>query len=148
MAILWRMPTVVRFIHDDTFLSGKALGLNQVPFLLEEEVMGTTRTEWSETDRALFRKNRSLVIKSSRVCAICGQPIDKSKKFPDPLSPSVDHIIPWAKGGRSTMDNLQATHFICNRLKSDKIHMESVKQQAVASDIGNRNLPQYVDWTK
>lgn len=103
------------------------------------------RKAWSETDRALFRKNRGVLLKTSGVCMLCGQPIDRGVKFPHPLSGTVDHILPVAKGGRSTMDNLQVAHLICNRMKSDKITMDTYKE-AHQEDLGNRNLPQYFDW--
>lgn len=55
------------------------------------------------------------------ICGICGEPIDRKLKFPNQMSFSVDHIIPLAKGGTHTMDNLQAAHLICNSYKSDQI---------------------------
>ena len=34
--------------------------------------------------------------------------------------PSVDHMIPIAKGGTHTWDNVQLAHRYCNSIKSDK----------------------------
>jgi hypothetical protein len=48
------------------------------------------------------------------VCGICGQSIDKHACVPEPLSPSVDHIVALAAGGAHTYDNVQAAHFECN----------------------------------
>ena len=56
------------------------------------------------------------------ICAICGRPVDMSLKSPDPMSPSVDHIIPINKGGHpSDINNLQLAHRACNRMKSDRL---------------------------
>lgn len=54
-------------------------------------------------------------------CGICLCQIDKAAKYPDLKSASLDHIIPIAKGGSHTYDNVQAAHFICNSFKSDRL---------------------------
>lgn len=54
------------------------------------------------------------------VCALCGERIDSTKKYPDLMSASIDHIIPISLGGNHTYDNLQAAHFLCNTRKSNK----------------------------
>lgn len=61
------------------------------------------------------------------------------------MSATVDHIIPVAKNGHpSDITNLQLAHWTCNRQKSDKIFKQGheTKKQV----IGNRNLPQSMDW--
>lgn len=52
-------------------------------------------------------------------CQICGKKIPKTAVYPDPLSPSVDHVVPLSLGGKHEMKNVQAAHLICNSLKSD-----------------------------
>lgn len=58
-------------------------------------------------------------------CAICGEMCDMNdrswSKFSGPLYPSMDHIIPMAKGGGHTWDNVQVAHIICNSYKSNKL---------------------------
>ncbi len=96
--------------------------------------------------RAQFEKNKKKVLARDNVCAICGLPVDKTLKFPHPMSPTVDHIVPVAKGGHpSDLDNLQLTHFTCNRQKSDKVVGLSVIGQE-KTIISNRLLPQSADW--
>jgi len=41
-------------------------------------------------------------------------------KFPDPMSASVDHVIPYTKGGTDAVDNLRPCHLDCNRKKYNK----------------------------
>ena len=52
-------------------------------------------------------------------CSICGEPVDMAAKLPDQMCPSVDHVIPRAKGGTNDPSNLALAHFSCNRIKSD-----------------------------
>lgn len=54
------------------------------------------------------------------ICGLCGERIDSTKKYPDLMSASIDHIIPVSLGGNHTYDNLQAAHFLCNTKKSNK----------------------------
>lgn len=96
------------------------------------------------SQRRVFEKNRRVILMSQDVCAICGKPVDKSLKFPHPLSPAVDHIIPWEKGGDCSLDNLQLTHLCCNRQKADKIYEDRPVPRPTA--VSNRNLPQTFDW--
>lgn len=95
--------------------------------------------------RTEFERNRKKIISREDVCAICGKPVDKKLPYPHPMSATVDHIIPLAKGGHpSDINNMQLAHLICNRLKSDKIIDAKVAKKG--EEISNRNLPQHVDW--
>lgn len=47
-------------------------------------------------------------------CQICHKPIHR---FGDA---TVDHVMPWAKGGRTEESNAQIAHKICNRKKRDQ----------------------------
>lgn len=86
---------------------------------------------------------------SQDVCGICGLPVDKSLKFPDPMSPTIDHIIPIKLGGHpSDISNLQLAHFICNRLKSDKLAPVKKKNENGAGPQNGNDLPLSMDWTK
>lgn len=97
--------------------------------------------------RTACEKNKKRILAKRPPCAICGRPIDYEAKFPAPLSPTVDHIIPIALGGHpSDMNNLQAAHFCCNRAKADKL-MKDPSQVQQTEIISNRVLPQSTDWS-
>lgn len=107
--------------------------------------MQTKRLDRDGSHRKQFERNKKRIYATQTVCGICGKPIDFSYKYPHPLSPCIDHIIPVAKGGHpSDLDNLQLAHWTCNRQKSDKLlnTKKSVKEQVIT----NRNLPQTIDW--
>ncbi len=110
--------------------------------------MATTfRPDRDGTHRGAFEKNKKKIYATQTHCGICGKPVDFSIKYPHPLSPCIDHIIPVDKGGHpSDLDNLQLAHMTCNRQKSDKIfNNREIKENKV---LGNRVLPQSMDWKK
>ena len=103
------------------------------------------RPDQNGTHRGMFEKNKKKIYATQSVCGICGQPVDFNLKYPHPLSPCIDHIIPIAKGGHpSDINNLQLAHWTCNRGKSDKIY---IHKQNKIEGVGNRVLPQSRDWT-
>lgn len=104
------------------------------------------RPDKSGAHQGQFRSNRKKIFATQTHCGICGGLVDFSFKYPHPLSPCVDHIIPIAKGGHpSDLANLQLAHWCCNRQKSDKL-VERVQLRAEAEVISNRELPQTFDW--
>ena len=51
------------------------------------------------------------------MCGICRKPVNKTRKFPDPLAGSIDHLLPVSCGGDHDPSNLQLAHFRCNWTK-------------------------------
>lgn len=94
------------------------------------------------THRAEFERNKRKLIMAGGVCGICGRMVDTTLKFPNPLSPTIDHIIPLVRGGHpSDIDNLQLAHLACNRAKEDKLVVGTAPKPET-----NRNLPLSMDW--
>ena len=107
--------------------------------------MSYTRADRKGAHRANYERNKKRIFATQNTCGICGHPVDFSLKTPHPMSATIDHIIPVAKNGHpSDISNLQLSHWTCNRQKSDKIFKtgHDTKQQV----IGNRNLPQSMNW--
>lgn len=106
----------------------------------------TPRPDQQGRHRGPFERAKKRIYATQDVCGICGRPVDKSLKYPHPLSPCIDHIIPISKGGHpSYIGNLQLAHWTCNRQKSDKLHAANEEQRTVEV-ISNRILPQSQDW--
>lgn len=67
-------------------------------------------------DRPLYGHERRMILAAARQrrlpCAICKQ----SLPFADDLV-HIDHIVPRAQGGATTLDNLQVAHKYCNLVK-------------------------------
>ena len=73
---------------------------------------------------------KQLIKRDGLRCAICGEMCDINDRSwgngTGPRYPSMDHIIPIAKGGNHTWDNVQVAHLICNSDKSAKT-LDNVK---------------------
>ena len=107
--------------------------------------MASLRADKTGAHRQSYNNNKKIIMASQDTCGICGGLVDKNLKVGDPMAPCIDHIVPINKGGHpSALENLQLAHAGCNRQKSDKIF----KNQEIVETrvIGNRNLPQSMDW--
>ena len=106
------------------------------------------RPDQDGSHKRIYEKNRRLVISQNDFCAICGKPVDKTLRFPHPMSATADHIIPIAKGGHpSALDNLQLAHLICNQVKSSKLTEELNKNlEHDTAVISNDDLPLSYHW--
>lgn len=63
-------------------------------------------------------KHRAIIARRQEPCHLCGEEIDYSLPHTDPMSFTVDHVTPLARGGTDTLDNSRASHRACNRAKS------------------------------
>ena len=107
--------------------------------------MAQLRADQYGPHRQAYAKNKKRIMSTQNTCGICGNQVDMKLKTPDPMAPCVDHIVPIAKGGHpSALENLQLAHWNCNRQKSDKLFKNIETKEPTI--LGNRNLPQSMDW--
>ena len=66
-------------------------------------------------------RHRKAIAKGKPPCGICGEPIDYTLPYLDPMEFVVDHVISLNRGGTDTLGNKQAAHRRCNRIKSDRV---------------------------
>lgn len=73
---------------------------------------------------------KKLVERDGLKCAICGEVCDWNdhswSKYSGPMYPSIDHIVPMAKGGPHTWENVQVAHIICNSEKGASVQLDVV----------------------
>ena len=80
--------------------------------------MAEPLTETAERRKSGRTVSREVMLKVVRrdgqICQSCHEPVpDNEVEF--------DHVIPFARGGTSTADNLRLVHRKCNRKKSDSL---------------------------
>lgn len=74
----------------------------------------------SDPARAEIIYPEAIYARDQWTCQLCGEPVDKTLVFPNPMSPSLDHRVPIAAGGTHTRDNTQLSHFVCNARKGSR----------------------------
>lgn len=75
-------------------------------------------------DSQAYREARKRILAPDPLyCGICGEVIDKTLKYPDPGSPTVDHVIPISKGGHM-LRNLRPAHASCNKERQNRPQRE------------------------
>ena len=62
-----------------------------------------------------------LVERDGTSCALCGEDVDLTVKWPHGDAPTRDHVIPHSLGGSDDPSNLQLAHARCNRRKGNRV---------------------------
>jgi len=78
-----------------------------------KEIQGRRRAQKlrMQTERIDLKR---ILRESHGLCGICRKPLDL-------FGIDFDHIVPLARGGTHTTDNIQATHSYCNQVKGAKV---------------------------
>jgi hypothetical protein len=53
-------------------------------------------------------------------CYLCGKRVKRDAQVPDPMAPTIDHVIPLSQGGTHELSNVRCAHFICNSIKGHR----------------------------
>lgn len=94
-----------------------------------------TKTPWTDERRDAWHRRRALLLEASTgepvilaeiaerdawVCGLCKLPVDATLAYPDPMSKSLDHIVPLTRGGAHDPSNAQLAHLRCNVSKGNR----------------------------
>lgn len=88
---------------------------------------GRSNTRWAKIRLQIL--NRDGWACKIPECSLPGEPItahDRTLR----THGSVDHIVPWSKGGNDSPENLRAAHAHCNRQRGDASHEEDPAHEA------------------
>jgi 5-methylcytosine-specific restriction endonuclease McrA len=59
-------------------------------------------------------------------CGICRRKVNADLRWPDPLSASLDHIVPLSLDGGHTRANVRLAHLDCNVKRGNRIESEQL----------------------
>lgn len=96
--------------------------------------------KWDDRRRANHHKRRALKLKlpadairptevyerDGWVCSLCDLPVDRNIAWPDPMSPSLDHVVPLSRGGHHVLENVALAHLECNTQKGNRVESDLV----------------------
>lgn len=89
-------------------------------------------------DRRRAREHKAFVSNVNRrqvfeqdayLCHICNTQTDPTQTVPHPKAPTIDHVVPLAKGGTHEPSNCRTACFHCNSLKGDRFTAPQQQQQ-------------------
>lgn len=112
----------IRENHRDWYERNKEKKLAQNAKWIKEHPAYSNRRA-SIRRKAMIAENIDLAWLRQRdtLCYLCRSIINYDLSWPDPLSKSIDHLIPLSKGGSHTLKNVAYTHLRCNIKKGTKI---------------------------
>lgn len=87
------------------------------------QILATQVDKFTDKDVRLFHGDD---------CYLCGEPINFKLKFPLPMSPSLDHVVPLSRGGTHTLENAAMAHYVCNQKKGVKDAPQPPRQTLLA----------------
>lgn len=113
----------------------RAKGLCNMHYKAALRAEGRIKSVWNDRRRANYQKRRALkkgadaepivpleaFERDGWMCGICSDVVDPARAYPDPLSPSLDHITPLSKGGAHSLANVQLAHLGCNVKKGARV---------------------------
>ena len=98
------------------FANGCDVWLRKCPSCQVSKKSDTPSSSSNKATRHISDKLRYQVLKRDNFkCCLCGASPAKDPS----VELHLDHIIPWSKGGKTTLDNLQTLCSKCNIGKSD-----------------------------
>lgn len=97
-------------------------------------------SEWNERRKANYQQRRALKLqlpadnirpvdvyeRDEWVCGLCFGAVGRDTFWPDPMSPSLDHILPLSKGGHHILANVQLAHLACNVRKGANTEADAI----------------------
>lgn len=131
------LPDCVRIfvpVHDHQRCCSERHG--KMLYNRESRADGRQKTDpWNDRRRDSYHRRRALkkgatsggpvrlaevAMRDRRRCHLCGSSVDLARVWPDPMSPSLDHLVPLTRGGPHAPENVRLAHLRCNVAKGNR----------------------------
>ena len=131
----------IRCSEADCDLGVRAKGLCNLHWRRRARAEGReANSPWDERRKSNYQKRRALKMqlpaddirpldvyeRDEWVCNICTDPVDRDLSWPDPMSPSLDHVLPLSLGGHHTLENVALAHLSCNVRKGNRVEVDAM----------------------
>jgi len=107
-----------------------AEGRGRISYPTEAERKAAELARWQRKNRSRRAVKRGadaehyttaeIAARDKHRCQLCGGKVDMALRAPDPMSPTIDHIVPISRGGDDTKANVQLAHLGCNSSKGNR----------------------------
>lgn len=103
----------------------RRLGIKPIKKWTRNKILGRAKFYGCEESYDDEITIESVFDRDKGICKICGKPVDWNSKnekgHPLRLYPTIDHIVPFSKGGEHIWENVQLAHLGCNAKKKDNV---------------------------
>lgn len=65
--------------------------------------------------------NSEVFARDNWTCGICSTNVDRLLAYPDPMSASLDHVVPLSLGGDHSRANTRCSHLTCNVQRGNRV---------------------------
>ena len=114
-----RDPDDIEMVRYTEALSRTSDGRDRIELrhkILIREWLNYAQNLEQKDPQRLFTEDQRIAIyhKDKGICQLCGEVVDFDNDY------EADHIIPFSKGGKTTVENGQTTHKLCNIKKGNR----------------------------
>ena len=113
-----------RLARPDAFRAASAKWRRANPEVVS--AMSSRRRARKAGNGVVSYKRQDIFERDGWICQLCMLTVDPNIRNPDPMSRSIDHIVPIVMGGPDSPDNVQLAHLRCNTSKGDRMTFWSV----------------------
>ena len=90
-----------------------------------EQLGGLGGRDGMEDENAGVEMRGEIFERDDYLCHFCGKQTEKTTIVPYDHAPTIDHLMPLAKGGLHTRANVATACFKCNWMKSDSLTVDT-----------------------